>query len=94
MYSSRNDPPAAPWVVKDASSWVFAGTHVKIGLRLPGLVGYEYDTVFVNSPRPKNLDILAASPVEKWGARQRCGQFGRIHGEQRRELEVKWYGHL
>jgi hypothetical protein len=53
----------APWVVKDASSWVFAGTGLMSGARLPGLVGYEYDHVAPNLPHPATLDILANSPV-------------------------------
>ncbi len=52
-----------PWVVKDASSWVFAGSGLKDGDGLPGLVGYEYDKVFHNSPVPPGDDILSASPV-------------------------------
>ncbi|MFL5627014.1 MAG: N,N-dimethylformamidase beta subunit family domain-containing protein [Ktedonobacteraceae bacterium] len=52
-----------PWVVADASSWVFAGTGLRDGASLPGLVGYEYDQVNPNYPIPKGVEILAASPV-------------------------------
>lgn len=51
------------WVVTNASSWVFDGTGLKNGDRLPGLVGYEYDKVFATFPTPPGLDILASSPV-------------------------------
>jgi hypothetical protein len=52
-----------PWVVKDASSWVFAGTGLKNGDGLPGLVGYEYDRVYQEYPVPPGDDILSSSPV-------------------------------
>ena len=51
------------WVIADASSWVFQGTGLRKGDRLPGLVGYEYDKVFANYPKPPGLDILASSRV-------------------------------
>jgi hypothetical protein len=51
------------WVVADASSWVFEDTGLTNGDSLPGLVGYEYDKVFANYPKPPGLDILASSPV-------------------------------
>ena len=53
-----------PWVVKDASSWVFAGTGLKNGDELPYLVGYEYDKVYYNYPRPPGEVILSSSPVK------------------------------
>jgi N,N-dimethylformamidase beta subunit-like, C-terminal len=55
--------PGFPWVVADASSWVFAGTGLKNGDSLPGLVGYEYDKVYFGFPTPPGLDILSVSPV-------------------------------
>jgi hypothetical protein len=56
-------PHPAAWVVKDASSWVFADTGLASGASLPGLVGYEYDHVNPRLPHPATLDILASSPV-------------------------------
>ncbi len=55
------------WVIADASSWVFNGTGLTNGDRLPGLVGYEYDKVSVSYPEPPGLDILASSPVHDIG---------------------------
>lgn len=52
-----------PWIVKDASSWVFAGTGLKNGDGLPGLVGYEYDRVYQDYPLPPGDNILSSSPV-------------------------------
>jgi len=52
-----------PWRVADASSWIFAGTNLKKGDSLPGLVGYEYDSVFSDYPVPPGDIIVASSPV-------------------------------
>ena len=65
MYAGNWEPRLGgfPWVVADASSWVFAGTGLKNGDSLPGLVGYEYDKVDSHFPVPQGLEILASSPV-------------------------------
>ena len=65
MYASNWEPRLGgfPWVVADASSWVFAGTGLKNGDSLPGLVGYEYDKVDPHFSTPPGLEILASSPV-------------------------------
>jgi hypothetical protein len=52
-----------PWVVQDASSWVFAGTGLKKGDELQGLIGYEYDKVNQDYPQPAGDTILSSSPV-------------------------------
>jgi len=56
--------PGYPWVVADASSWIFAGTNLKNGDSLPGLVGYEYDSVHKDYHVPAGLKIVAKSPVD------------------------------
>jgi hypothetical protein len=55
--------PGFPFVIADASSWIFTGTGLKNGDSLPGLVGNEYDRVNTNSPTVPGLAILSASPV-------------------------------
>ncbi len=52
-----------PWVVQNANSWVYAGTGVKNGDSIPGVVGYEYDKVFNNGATPANLTVLSNSPI-------------------------------
>ncbi len=64
MFESLFDYGASfPWVVANASHWVYAGTELQNGQAIPGLVGYEYDKVWSNGQGPANLQILAASPV-------------------------------
>jgi hypothetical protein len=55
------------WMIADASNWIFNGTGLTNGDRLPGLVGYEYDTVYASYPEPPGLDILASSPIHGLG---------------------------
>jgi hypothetical protein len=71
-YFAESDGQGFPWVVNNASSWVFAGTGLHNGDSLPGLVGYEFDTFFTGYPAPATIvgadgvngvEILAASPV-------------------------------
>jgi hypothetical protein len=47
--------------VKDASSWVYAGTGLRAGDRIPGLVGYEVDEIF--GDQPANTILLARTLV-------------------------------
>jgi len=75
--------PGFPWVVADASSWIYAGTHLHNGDSLPGLVGYEYDGVYQYYPVPEGLQIVAKSPVDA---------IGRIHDEADATLYVAQSG--
>lgn len=52
-----------PWVVKNATHWVYAGTGVSEGTQIEGLLGYEYDRIWDGRPIPDNLVLLADSPV-------------------------------
>jgi len=52
-------------VVTDPSAWIYAGTGLTAGARLPGLVGSEYDHYSPEDPQPPGdgVQIMAASPV-------------------------------
>ncbi len=65
MYSSFYDDnvPNQPWVVTNASHWVFSGTGFSNGSSVAGLVGYEYDKVFDNGFTPANETVLSSSPT-------------------------------
>jgi len=72
MYVSYLQGNGDPWVVSNASSWVFGGTNVQNGDSLSGLVGYEFDQAFPQAPQPRTIvgadgvngvEVLAASPV-------------------------------
>jgi hypothetical protein len=52
-----------PWVVQNASHWIYSGTGLQEGDSILGLVGYEYDRVWNNGLTPSGLTVLSASPV-------------------------------
>lgn len=65
-----------PWVVSNASSWLFARTGLHNGDSIPGIVGYEFDRVFnqypLAYPMPTTItgadgvngvEIMSTSPV-------------------------------
>jgi hypothetical protein len=56
----------APLVVTEPHGWIWAGTGARPGMRLPGLIGKEFDTVDLSQPTPRPIEILASSP-------QTCG---------------------
>ncbi len=57
----------ADLVVADPSSWVWAGTGVTGGQTFPHVVQGEYDRFDSALPSPRNVDILAHSPVANRG---------------------------
>jgi hypothetical protein len=69
------NPVHAAGVVAQPSSWLFAGTGVRAGSRLPGLVGDEYDRVQPDAPRPGGVEVLLHSPVRCLGAAVRGPSF-------------------
>ena len=52
-----------PFVVSNASNWIYAGTGFTNGTSIPGIVGYEYDKVWNNGATPPGLTVLSNSPV-------------------------------
>jgi hypothetical protein len=69
------NPTHAPGVVVQPSSWLFAGTGVRAGTVLPGLVGDEYDRVQPDAPRPPRVEVLLHSPLHCLGASVRGPSF-------------------
>ncbi|MBV9855305.1 MAG: hypothetical protein JOY82_12450 [Streptosporangiaceae bacterium] len=68
VYACASVP--APLVVTEPHGWIWAGTGARPGMRLPGLVGHEFDTVDLSQPTPRPIEILASSP-------QTCAGSGR-----------------
>ncbi|HYR90403.1 MAG TPA: N,N-dimethylformamidase beta subunit family domain-containing protein, partial [Terriglobia bacterium] len=58
--------PNAPYVIKNSSNWVYAGTGVADGDSIPGIVGYEADLSNSNFPLPASVagtyTVLSQSP--------------------------------
>lgn len=57
------NPVRNAMVITDPNSWIFAGTGLRFGSRIPNLVGSEYDGFSPWDPHPKDLQLLAHSPV-------------------------------
>jgi hypothetical protein len=57
------NPVNADMVIVDPTAWVFNGTGVKAGQKLPNAVGSEYDRFDPAQAGPKNVQIFAHSPV-------------------------------
>jgi hypothetical protein len=68
QYACFPGPQRVAGVVADPSSWVFAGTGVRRGTQLPGLVGPEIDAVQLQYPTPRPIDVLLHSPDTCAGA--------------------------
>ncbi|HZQ34760.1 MAG TPA: N,N-dimethylformamidase beta subunit family domain-containing protein, partial [Dehalococcoidia bacterium] len=65
MFSSNfPNGQSYPWVARNTGHWLFAGTGLKDGESIAGLVGYEYDRAFNNGFTPRDLALLSASPVK------------------------------
>src|SRR5439155_17011024 len=52
-----------PYVVANASHWIYAGTGLQNGDSIPKVVGSEYDKVYNNGLTPSNLIVLSNSPI-------------------------------
>ncbi len=52
-----------PYVVSNASHWIYEGTGLQNGDTIPLLVGYEYDRVFSNGVSPIGLEVVSHSPA-------------------------------
>ena len=59
----------ADMVIADPGSWLLAGTGLQEGSRLPGVVFGEYDRYEPALPGPRNVTLIAHSPVANRGAR-------------------------
>jgi hypothetical protein len=63
------NPVNADMVIVDPTAWVFNGTGVKAGQKLPNAVGSEYDRFDPAQAGPKDVQIFAHSPVVCHGRR-------------------------
>ncbi len=53
----------APFVVADASSWIYRGTHLHNGSVLPGVIASDIDHVSQFEGEPAELMVLGHSPI-------------------------------
>ncbi len=65
----ESNPVTADYVVVSPDAWVFKGTGARVGTRVRGLVGDEYDRVNPVHPVPRPIEVLAHSPLTCRGIR-------------------------
>ncbi|HXY85157.1 MAG TPA: N,N-dimethylformamidase beta subunit family domain-containing protein [Gaiellaceae bacterium] len=53
----------SPYIVSNASNWVFNGTGWTNGTSIPGIVGYEYDHYFGDANTPPGTTVLSNTPL-------------------------------
>jgi hypothetical protein len=79
IYAGYLEPgaPAAPFVVSDASAWIYDGTGLVNGSSVPNVIESDIDHIDPTAPMPTNLQVLGHSPVPlastytnqgRWGA--------------------------
>ncbi len=78
MYAGYINPgePAAPFVVYDASSFLFKGTGLHDGSQLPGVIAADFDHVSESWPMPSDLQVLGHSPIPVNTTTTDLGQWG------------------
>jgi N,N-dimethylformamidase beta subunit-like protein len=57
----------ANMIVTDADSWFFEGCNLNDGQALPNMIVGEYDRFVPALPGPRNIDVLAHSPIPGQG---------------------------
>lgn len=63
------NPVNVDGVVADATAWMFAGSGVRNGDHIPGLIGSEYDRVIPQVATPPSIQVLFHSPLTCRGKR-------------------------
>ncbi len=63
-YIGFNNGITAPLVVSDPSSWLFAGTKLRGGATIPGVLSNDFQAYEPSVPGPGNVEILVHSPVQ------------------------------
>jgi hypothetical protein len=78
MYAGFLEPgtPPAAFVVHDANAWIFKGTGLHNGSKLPGVIEADFDHVAPTWPMPSNLEVLGHSPILLSDSQTSLGQWG------------------
>jgi hypothetical protein len=78
IYAGYLDPGATPtpFVVWDASAWIFKGTGLHDGSSVPDMIVSDIDHVDPSQPMPSDLQVLGHSPVPLSDAYTNQGKWG------------------
>lgn len=70
--------PPIPFVVADASAWIFAGTHARNGTAIPGVIASDVDG-FNPDDHPAGLSVFGHSPVPLAGSEANGRHWGSVY---------------
>lgn len=59
----RCNPVQGDMVIIDPNNWIMAGTGLGAGAKITGAIGPEYDSYRAADPGPKNVELVARSPI-------------------------------
>jgi len=78
LYSGFVEPgePPAPFVVWDASAWIYRGTGLHDGSSIPGVISSDIDHLYPEGPMPANIEVLGHSPIPLSESYTNQGQWG------------------
>jgi hypothetical protein len=78
IYAGYLEPgtPAVPFVVWDASAWIFKGTGLQDGSSVPDLIASDIDHIDPSQQIPQDLQVLGHSPVPLSGTYTNQGKWG------------------
>jgi hypothetical protein len=76
----ESNPVDADYVVATPDAWMFRGTGVSKGTRMPGLVGIEYDRVNPESSLERPIQVLSHSPLTCRGVNSYADSAYYTHG--------------
>jgi hypothetical protein len=65
-YNGFLDPDAAPGALRiaDSGSWIFAGTGLRDGQAIPGVIRSDVDSLEPPGEHPPNVEVFAHSPLD------------------------------
>lgn len=78
LYSGYTLPGVAPlpFVVADASAWIFKGTGLKNGASIPRVIVSDFDHLALSQGSPSNIQVLGHSPIPLSDVYTNQGQWG------------------
>lgn len=78
LYSGYTLPGTAPlpFVVADASAWIFRGTGLHDGSSIPWVVKSDFDHISLSQGTPSNVEVLGHTPIPLSDAYTNQGEWG------------------
>lgn len=75
------DAPRGALRITDAAAWIFAGTGLRNGQQIPGVIGSDVDSLDPQLGYPPNVTVFAHSPVDASRAQARTRHGGVFYSD-------------